>query len=63
MVYADDLVIVAKKREEMKTMIKSFDKYVQKKGIVCECGKNKNGGVWKESKKGEGRVGMEREGD
>ncbi|XP_063913200.1 uncharacterized protein LOC135129861 [Zophobas morio] len=27
--YADDLVIVAKKREEMKTMIKSFEKHVQ----------------------------------
>ena len=31
--YADDLVIVAKKREEMKTMIKSFEKYVQKKEL------------------------------
>ena len=29
--YADDLVIVAKKKEEMRTMIKSFEKYVEKR--------------------------------
>ncbi|KAJ3660703.1 hypothetical protein Zmor_005141 [Zophobas morio] len=31
--YADNLVIVAKKREEMKALIKSLEKYVKKKGI------------------------------
>ncbi|XP_063904737.1 uncharacterized protein LOC135123790 [Zophobas morio] len=38
--HADDLVIVAKKREEMKTMIKSLEKYI-KKGIGSECEKTK----------------------
>ncbi|KAJ3651280.1 hypothetical protein Zmor_017330 [Zophobas morio] len=57
--YADDLVIVAKKRKDVKTMIKSFEKYVQKKRNWKRMWK-KNGGVWEESKKEEGRVGMER---
>ena len=41
LVYADDLVIVAKKREEMKTTIKSFEKYIQKKELEVNVEKTK----------------------